>query len=327
MKIVFFETSESEQKKLKEKLSSHELLFFMGKLNMENVMEARDCEVVSTFINSPITEEILRNLPNLKLIVTRSTGYDHIDKEACAKRGIVVTNVPAYGARTVAEFAFALMLCVSRKIVDASVRVKATDGMVFDGLMGFDLFGKTLGVIGTGKIGKNVVNIALGFGMNVLMYDMYPDEKFAIEKSVKYVSLDELYASSDIISLHTPYTPESKHMVNKESILKMKKGMVIINTARGELVDTDALVWGIKEKHIFGAGLDVLEDEKELKDGTYITEHTKTLMEDHMLMHMPQVVVTPHLAFYSKEAIESILDTTVDNITTYASGTPQNLIK
>lgn len=327
MKIAFFEISDSEKDYLEKTLTGHELKFNEEKLTLENIGEVEDYDCVSVFINSVIHKDVLDQLPNLKLIVTRSTGFDHIDRVECANRNIAVTNIPTYGSRTVAEFVFALLLSVSRKIIDASINVKFTDTLSYQGLCGFDLYGKTLGVIGTGKIGKNVIDIALGFGMKVLAYDLHPDESFAQEKNIQYVSFDELLSNSDIVTLHMPLTDDNKHIINKEAITKMKKGVVIINTARGELIDTDALIWGINEKIISGAGLDVLELERAFKGESQIVENSKIITEDHILMHMKEVVVTPHLAFYSKEAVENILEITVGNINSFIAGNTQNLVK
>ena len=199
---------------------------------------------------------------------------------------------------------------------------------------GFDLTGKTLGVIGTGKIGKNVVKIAKGFGMNVIAYDLFPNLTFAKENDFTYKNLPEVLIESDIVTLHTPYNKENHHLINKENISMMKKGVYFINTARGELVDTNALVWGLQEKIIAGAGLDVLEGEHELKEEVEIfhspakmkslrLEDYKMLLEDHVLMNMPNVIITPHIAFYTKEAVEEILKVTVLNIKGFISGSPQ----
>ena len=201
---------------------------------------------------------------------------------------------------------------------------------------GCDLQGKTLGIIGTGKIGKNVLKIAKGFAMNVLACDLYPDLVFAKENNFEYKSLKDVISKSDIITLHTPYNKESHHLINKENISIMKKGVYLINTARGELIDTDALIWGLSEGIIAGAGLDVLEGEKELKEETELLssskrsmkiEEYKMLLENHVLMDMPNVIITPHIAFYSREAVAEILKVTILNIQGFISGSPINLIK
>ncbi|MBU0611850.1 hydroxyacid dehydrogenase [Patescibacteria group bacterium] len=335
MKIVLFEVPKIEQEILTRMVGDADVSFLEEKLTEENTEKALNAEIISVFINSEINKNIIDALPSLKLIVTRSVGFDHIDVNYCKEKGIKVSNVPAYGSHTVAEFAFALLLNLSRKTYDAYHKLReGADFSIFD-LQGFDLFGKTIGVIGVGKIGKNTVKIAKGFGMNVIAYDLYPDLNFAKENNFVYKTLNEVLSESDVISLHAPYTKENHHLINKENISLMKKGVYLINTARGELIDTDALIWGLKEKIIAGAGLDVMEGERELKDEFEILayadnakkiEDYKILLEDRVLIDMPNVIVTPHVAFYSKEAEEGILKTTAENITAFMTGNPQNLV-
>ncbi|MES3032070.1 MAG: NAD(P)-dependent oxidoreductase, partial [Patescibacteria group bacterium] len=229
----------------------------------------------------------------------------------------------------------------SRNIEKANNYVRqSADFNYFAAMQGFDLNGKTLGVVGTGKIGKNVAKIAQGFGMNVVAYDLYPDLVFAKENNLKdnflYKSLNEVVAQADILTLHAPYTKDNYHLINKENIATMKRGSFLINTARGELVDTDALVWGLKEGIIAGVGLDVLEGEQELKEeiellsrssGSMKMEEYKTLLEDRMLIDMPNVIITPHIAFYTREAVAEILKITVENIKSFLAGAPTNLVK
>lgn len=336
MKIVFFEVFQSEQEILKRLLPDDEVSYFKEKLTEENVDKAKEAEVISVFINSEVTKNIIDGLPNLKFITTRSTGFDHIDYKYAESKGIEVSNVPAYGSHTVAEFAFALLLTISRKIFDAYDRLKENADFSISLLQGFDLNGKTIGIIGTGKIGKNMVKIAKGFGMSVIAYDLYPDLNFAKENDFLYKSFNEVISQSDILSLHVPYSKENFHLINKEKISLMKKGVILINTARGELIDTDALMWGLKEKIIAGVGLDVLEGERELKEEFEILSNFskaetikdyKTLLENRVLIDMPNVVVTPHIAFYSKEAEEGIIKITIENIKGFVNGHPQNLVK
>lgn len=336
MKIVFFETGLSEQKALKELLKEHELSFYSEKLSEDNIDLAKDAEVLSVFINSMVGSKIIDALPNLKFITTRSTGYDHIDLVYAHNKGILVSNVPAYGSYTVAEFAFGLLLNLSRKVSRAQNQLKEEGIFAISGFEGFDLKGKTLGVIGTGKIGKNVIKIAKGFGMQVVGYDLYPDLNFAKENSFEYKTLNDLLAESDVVTLHAPYTKDNHHLLNKDNMCLMKKGIYLINTARGELIDTDALIWALKEGIVAGAGLDVLEGERELKEEVEIlsdkdkSEHVKdykTLLEDRVLIDMPNVIVTPHIAFYSKEAVNEITKTTVENINNFTLGNAINVIK
>lgn len=294
-----------------------------------------DAEVISIFVNSVINEAVLSRLPNLKLIATRSTGYDHIDVEACKSKGVAVATVPSYGEDTVAEYTFALLLNLSRKVAEANDRIKETGNFDLSGLRGFDLKGKTLGVVGTGKIGKNVIEIATGFNMNIIAYDKFPDEAYATKMNYKYLTLDEVLAQSDIVTLHVPYLPENHHMINAGSIAKMKKGSYLVNTARGPLVETEALLRALKLGHLAGAGLDVLEEEGVTKDEVnFLTNEApagahdlKIVLENHALVDMPNVIITSHNAFNTWEALQRILNTTIENIKGFASGAPINLVK
>ncbi len=337
MKIAFFEVPEAEKSIFTQSFNDADASFFEEKLNEDNAQKAKDVDIISVFVGSVVNKIVLDALPNLKFIATRSTGFDHIDREPALARDIKISNVPAYGSSTVAEFTFGLILNLSRKIINANDYIRgSSDFNFFPKMEGFDLRGKTLGVVGTGKIGKNVVKIARGFGMNVIAYDLYPDMSFAKENNLTYKSFSELLAESDILTLHTPYSKENHHLINKENVLTLKKGMYLINTARGELVDTDALIFGLKEGIIAGAGLDVLEGERELKEEVEIlaseqkstrVQDYKTLLEDRVLIEMPNVIITPHIAFYSKEAEMEIIKTTIENIKGFISGNPINLIK
>ena len=339
MKIAFFEIFSEilskEKDALKKFFHNDSVSFFSEKLSQKNADSIKDAEIISVFTNSSVDKDIIDLLPNLKFINTTSTGFDHIDVNYCAKKGIKVSNVPAYGSVTVAEFTFALLLNLSRKVEKANNRLRQDDDFDITALRGFDLKNKTLGVIGTGKIGKNVIKIAHGFGMNVIAYDLYPDLVFAKENNFTYKNFDEIISDSNIITLHTPYNKENHHLINKKNISMMKRGVYLINTARGALIDTPALLWGLQEGIIAGAGLDVLENERDLKEEIKILssgqvdmiKDYKTLLEDHVLIDMPNVTVTPHIAFYSKEAEEAIMRVTVDNIRGFISGAPINLVK
>ncbi len=336
MKVTFFETAEEEKNYLTEllkPLKSLDVDFCKDKLQTENLHIAKDAEIISIFINSELNNKIIDALPKLKLIATRSTGFDHIDLESAKKNGIKITNVPSYGSRTVAEFTFGLILTLSRKIFGARKQLLEGDNFDISKLKGFNLYGKTLGVVGTGKIGKNVIKIANGFEMKIIAHDIFPDKEFAEKIGFKYVNLPELLSQSDIVTLHTPYNESTHHLINKDTILFFKKGAYLINTARGELVETDALLKALTSNHLSGAGLDVLESERQLKEEISIFAKNsdnfkdfKTLFEDHVLLDMPQVVVTPHIAFYSEEAGQEIEKTTVENIKCFLNGIPQNLV-
>lgn len=317
MKIIFFEVPKAKEAFFRESFDGQRVFFIEEKLTIDNVDIAKDAEIISVFVKSEVNKDIIDALPNLKLIVTRSTGFDHIDISYCESKGIKVSSVPAYGSDTVAEFTFALLLNLSRKICVAGHQIKDNgDFSIPPFLQGFDLKGKVLGVVGTGKIGKNVVKIAKGFGMEVIAFDLYPDTSFAKENNFVYKSLKEVLSESDVITLHTPYTKENHHLINKENISLMKNGVYLINTARGELVETEALIYGLKEGIIAGAGLDTIEGERGIKKG-----------DDVPLFNMPNVIVTPHIAFFSKEAEIRIMQTSVDDIKGFISGEVINLVK
>lgn len=323
MKISFFEITEEEKGVIEKGIAGHELNFFNEKLNINTVDKAKDSDIVSVFVNSEVKKEVIDSTPNLKHISTRSTGFDHIDTEYAKTKGISSSNVPAYGSVTVAEFAFALLLDVSRKISRANSKLRNGVNYDISDLRGFDLFGKTIGVIGTGKIGKNVVRIAKGFGMNVIAYDAYPDMEFANINGFYYGSLKEVLGKSDIVTLHTPYNKDTHHLINMENIKFFKKGSYLINTARGEILDTKALIWGLENGVIAGAGLDVLEEERKLKEKVNDSE---LLHEDIELINHPLVTVTPHIAFSSNEAEAEILRVTIENINKSIEGVKSNIV-
>ncbi|MDP2598317.1 MAG: NAD(P)-dependent oxidoreductase [Candidatus Liptonbacteria bacterium] len=308
--------------------------FSADTLDSAHIPTDDDFDIAGIFMDSKIDETTIAALPNLKFIATLSTGYDHIDLEPAAARGIPVSSVPAYGENTVAEFAFALILALSRKICEARERVHNEGRFTTEGLVGFDLAGKTLGIVGTGRIGKHAVRMAKGFGMNVVAFDTYHDDEFAKEMGFSYASLEELLAQSDIVTIHCPYLPATHHIINKENIGLMKRGAYLINTARGGIVETEALVTALQSGALAGAGLDVIEEEGEMKDelallnaGHPKEEELKTILLNHVLMKMPNVILTPHNAFNSKEALLRILDTTIDNIVAFMNGTPANVVR
>ena len=335
MKIIFFEVPKREQDIFLKSFSGVDISFYEEKLNESNANLAKDADIVCIFVNSLINKNVIDSIPNLKFIATRSTGFDHVDCVYAETKGIKVSNVSTYGSHTVAEFAFGLILNFSRNIIITNNYIKnSLDFNYFSNMEGFDLFGKTLGVIGTGKIGKNVIKIAKSFGMDIVAYDLYPDLVFAGENNFSYKSLAEVISNSDILTLHTPYNKENHHLLNKENISMMKKGVYIINTARGELVDTVALVFGLKEGTIAGFGADVLENEKQLKEkksffsfNKFTAEENKIIGLNHELMKMPNVIITPHVAFYTREAVAEIKKITIANIQGFIDGQMINLVK
>jgi len=272
-------------------------------------------------------------MPKLELVTTRSTGFDHIDLGACKKKGITVCNVPAYGENTVAEHTFALILGLSRKLIDCVERARKGN-FELEGLRGFDLQGKTLGVVGCGSIGRHVIRIAKGFEMKILVFDLYKDKKFAKEIGFQYAGMDKLLKESDIVTLHVPLNKHTYHLIDKEKIAKMKKGAYLINTARGEIVDTDALVKGLKNEQFGGAGLDVLEKECALKEERELltkefakTCDLKTVLEEHILLEMPNVLITPHNAFNTNEALMRILEVTIESVKGFKKGKKVNMVE
>ena len=291
-------------------------------------------EVLSVFVDYEVTADVLEMLPNLRLIATRSAGFDHIDMTAAQARGIVVTRVPHYGARTVAEYVFALLFALSRNAYRAYADMQRDAASVdVQSYEGFDLCGKTLGVVGTGAIGKSVCQIARGLGMTVVAYDVYPDQAFAEAEGLTYASLEVVLVQADIVTLHVPSMPATRHLLNAERLALMKPGSYLINTARGEIVDTQALVAALHSGHLAGAGLDVLEGEHELREeidllvaGGMPPELWQTLVADHALLDMPNVIVTPHIAFNTVEAKREITDITVGNIQACIAGAPRNIV-
>lgn len=333
MKIGFFELEGWEEPIIREIFSGHELTLTKEKITEFSLPEKRDFDVLSIFVESRIDQAILASFPNVTLITTRSTGYDHVDVAACKARGVSVAYVPGYGENTVAEFAFGLILSLTRKIYQGVDQIKETGSFSLVGLRGMDLKGKTIGVIGTGRIGKEMVKIAKGFGMDVVAYDMFPDQNFANAQGFAYMPLEKLLGSSDVISVNCPLTDKTFHLINKNNIQFIKKGAYLVNTARGPIVEAEALLAALEQGILAGAGLDVLEEEGETKDElTTLTkghpkeEELKTMIRNHMLMKMPNVIITPHNAFNSHEALKRILDTTISNIKGFLEQRPVNLV-
>lgn len=332
-KIVFFETEQWEEDFFKQHFPQEEVHFCPHTLepNQEYDQHFFDAEIVSVFAFSQVTKEVLEKFTHLKCVTTRSTGFDHIDLAYCKEKGIVVSNVPAYGVHSVAEHTFALMLALSRKLVESVERTRKGDFSI-EGLRGFELFGKTLGVIGTGNIGKVVVQIGLGIGMKVIAYNHHEDEDLK-KLGVQFMDLDSLLGNADVITLHLPLMPETKHIINMGNVSKIKKGALLINAARGGLIETSALLEGLDKKILAGIGLDVLEEEcnmreeRELLSTKFLeTCDLKVQLLDHILLGRENVIITPHNAFDSNESVQQILDTTVKNIQQFMAGSPQNVV-
>lgn len=332
MKIVFFEVEKWEEEKILSSFQDHETVLTEESLHTSNAEKYKDAEVISTFIYSSLSKEILEKLPNLKYIATRSMGYDHIDLSFCKKNNILVSNVPNYGGHTVAEHTFALILALSRRIVESVERTRSGD-FTSENLTGFDLFKKTLGVLGTGHIGKNVAVLGLSFGMKVIAFNLEKEEEL-ISKGVEFLSLEEVLSKSDIVTLHLPHTKDTEHIINMENIQSFKKGSILINTARGALVQTQAILYGLENGILKGAGLDVLEEEKLIREEAEVLSRRfiekadyKTDLMNHVLIERRDVIVTPHNAFNSNEALEQILNTTIANVESYINGSPINVIE
>ena len=313
--IAFFGTKPYDEASFndKNKEFGFEFRYYKGHLNKNNVLLTQGVDAVCIFVNDTADAAVIDAMVDngVKLLALRCAGFNNVDLKA-AKGKLPVVRVPAYSPYAVAEYSLALMLSLNRKIHRAYWRTR--DGnFSLNGLMGFDMHGKTIGIIGTGKIAKILIRLLKGFGMRILAYDLYPDMKFAGEEGISYVSLDELYRESDIISLHCPLTDQTKYMIDKDSIDKMKEGVMIINTGRGQLINTNDLIEGLKEKKIAAAGLDVYEEEGEY----FYEDKSDKIIDDDVLARLlsfNNVIVTSHQAFFTKEALHNIAETTLQNI-------------
>lgn len=313
--IAFFDTKPYDEASFNQVNENYqfEIKYFKGHLNKNNVILTQGVDAVCIFVNDIADAEVIDAMykNGVKLLALRCAGFNNVDL-AAAQGKITVVRVPAYSPYAVAEHAVALMMALNRKTHRAYLRTR--DGnFTLNGLMGFDMHGKTAGIIGTGKIAKILIHILKGFGMNILAYDIYPDYNFARENQVVYTSLDELYHSSDIISLHCPLTDESKYMINDYTISKMKDGVMIINTGRGQLIHTNALIEGLKNKKIGAAGLDVYEEESEY----FYEDKSDKIIDDDVLARLlsfNNVIVTSHQAFFTQEALSNIAHTTLQNM-------------
>jgi D-lactate dehydrogenase len=288
--------------------------------------ELKQTEILSVFVDSKITSAVIDALPELKHVALRSTGYDHVDVAYAQQKGISVSYVPHYGSQTVAEHTFALMLELSRKVSGMYSLLRTTGAVSVEDHEGFDLNGKTLGIIGTGAIGRRVAEIANGFHMKVVAYDPNPNPD--LEEMLTYDTLDYVLSQSDFITLHVPLFAETHHILNEQTLKLSKPGSYVINTARGSLIDTVALIHSLKSGHTAGAGLDVYEGEEFLRDELKLIdseqEHSmqvwRAFAAEHELLDMPNVVMTPHMAFNTKEAKREITETTVENINHFTKG-------
>jgi D-lactate dehydrogenase len=330
MHVAFFEVKDWERTFLAERLPSDKA-YFVSEVLTAPAEELRGLQALSIFIYSHVTREVLDALPELKFIATRSTGFDHIDLEACRSRGIAVSNVPSYGENTVAEHSIALLLMLSRKVHQSVLQMRSGRVDLAE-LTGFDLQGKTIGVIGAGHIGLHVIRIARGFGMRVLAFDVRRNPFLADLLGFEYATMDRLLAESDIVTLHSPLTEKTHHLLGREQFARMKPGAMIVNTARGGLIDTDALVEALESGKLGGAGLDVLEGEELIKEEKQLlqqpldVERLRMAVRNRVLLARDNVVFTPHNAFNSREALVRILEVTLANLEAFRAGQPANRV-
>lgn len=331
MKIAFFEVQDWEKPSLENSFPADQVQFSGNVLDEKNVKAAKDAEVVSVFIYSNLNQSVLSQMRNLKLVVTRSTGFDHIDSAYCNSRGIAICNIPTYGEITVAQHAIALILSLSRNMTDSIERTRKGD-FSCPGVQGFDLDGKTLGVLGTGRIGRHVIQMAKGFNMSVIAWDKYPNHKASEQLGFQYADAETVLRKADVLTLHLPLKDETHHIINKESLKAMKPSAMIVNTARGGLIDTEALTEALVNGKLAGAGLDVLEEESAIREEAQLLFDTlprkklETALYEHVLLRQKNVIITPHCAFNSKESLKRLVNTTIENIHCFTNGNPQNVV-
>ena len=321
IKIAFFDTKSYDRESF-EKLNKDfgfDIHYYKERLSMNTIALTKGKDVVCIFVNAECDHRVIDELVanGVKLIALRCAGFNNVDLQA-AKGRIRVVRVPAYSPHAVAEYAMTLMLTLNRKVYRSVYRTREGN-FKLNGLLGFDMYGKTIGLIGMGRIAKELIKICRGFGMNVVAYDLYPDHAFAEEHQVKIVTLDELYEESDIISLHCPLTKETKFIINNESITKMKFGVILINTGRGKLIKTEDLINGLRTHQVGGAALDVYEEEQNY----FYEDRSDKMIDDDklaLLLMMPNVIVTSHQAFFTREALHNIGLTTLQNIKDFCDG-------
>ncbi len=315
MKTLIYDIHKFERALLEEALrKNHEVDFVELKLNEQTVDLAKNYEAIVVFIHDTVSAKILERLKNngTHYILTRSAGFNHIDLDAAKRLGLKVANVPHYSPYAVAEHTVALILALNRKIIRAHQRVMDLN-FSLNGLVGFDLHGKSVGIIGLGKIGKAVANILSGFGCKILVYDLKADESFNKTYNIHFSSLDEIYKRADIITLHLPLNTQTRYLISQESLGKMKKGVMLINTSRGGLINTKDVITALKKGQIGYFGLDVYEEENDL----FFEDHSEDILQDDKiarLMTFPNVLITSHQAFLTQEALENIVKTTAENL-------------
>lgn len=333
MKVAVFETEEWEHQACLRLEPAHAVSCTRKPLDKRTAAAHAQADAISTFVNSKLSADVLAEFPDLKLIATRSTGFDHIDLDWCAANGVTVANVPDYGDSTVAEHAFALLLAVARNLVEAVERTRRGN-FSQAGLRGLELRDQVLGVIGTGRIGRRVIEIARGFGMAVVAHDVYPDAEAAARLGFRYAGLDEVLAAADVLTLHVPATPGTANLISDREFALMKPGAILINTARGNVVDVPALVRALADGRLRSAGLDVLPQEPLIREEAQIFRadapseghDLRALVANHVLLRFPNVIVTPHTAYNTQSAVRRIIETTLDNIEAFARGEARNVV-
>lgn len=320
MNVFFYSTRKFERPHLEKALSHHRLRLLDTRLTTETAPLAQGSEVVSLFVNDDASAPVLSILKEggVKYLALRSAGFNHVDLAEAARLGLRVARVPEYSPAAIAEHTIALMLTMNRKIIRAHNRVREMN-FSLEGLTGFDMSGKTAGVIGTGKIGRVVARILNGFNCTILAYDPYENDELKSALGVQYVDLETLFRESDIITLHLPLTPDSRYIINRESIRHMKEGVMLVNTSRGGLVNTRDVIGALKTGKVGFYGMDVYEEE----EGLFFEDHSEQILQDDViarLMTFPNVLITSHQAFLTHEALNEIADTTRKNIDCWAQG-------
>ena len=314
-KIAFFDTKKYDIESFDRNNTNYEIIYYEDKLNKKTAILANGCDAVCAFVNDEVNKDVIDMLHSygIKVLLLRCAGYNNVDIKYAYNK-LHILRVPAYSPSAVAEHAMALLLCLNRKIHKAYLRTRDFNFNLV-GFTGFDLAGKTVGVVGTGKIGQEFISICKGFKMNVIAYDLYPNSNLDIE----YVSLDELFNRSDVVSLHCPLTNETRHMIDEEAINKMKPNAVIINTSRGGLIDSRALLHALHEKKIKAAGLDVYEEEANL----FFEDNSNEIIQDDvlsLLISLPNVIITSHQGYLTEEALDNIASVTMKNLDDYYNG-------
>ena len=322
-RIIFFDIKDYDREFFEKygKNYNYEMSFFKSRLSLENVHLTKGYDVVCAFTNDDIGKETIDAMAEngVRLLAMRCAGFNNVSLKDIHNRFKVV-RVPAYSPHAIAEYTVGLILAVNRKINKAYVRTREGNFSI-NGLMGVDLYGKTAGIIGTGKIGQILIKILKGFEMKVIAYDLFPNQKVAEELGFEYVSLDELYANSDIISLNCPLTKDTQYMINRRSMLKMKDGVILVNTGRGQLIDSADLVEALKDKKVGAVALDVYEEEEDY----FFEDKSTQVIEDDILgrlLSFYNVLITSHQAYFTKEAVEAITVTTLNNIKDFIEGKP-----